>query len=151
MPPCCVNTCCDARLDYPKLKCYASRCRGYGSSRYPGRHSHRSSKSIGCGSNGAYVEGAQCSLEYVEPSPDPRLARKDDGNLCPLVVMSVLLDTQYLDSPPPHAVAFLQHHLGLVKVNQILPWHMEYTKRRRTVKNHRHKTDHPAAASGSLR
>jgi hypothetical protein len=28
-------------------------------------------KDIGCGSNGAYVEGAQCSLEHVEPSTDP--------------------------------------------------------------------------------
>ena len=31
----------------------------------------------------------------------PRLDRKDDCYLCPVVVMSIVSDTQYLHSPPP--------------------------------------------------
>jgi len=74
LPPCCVHTCCDARPFYP-LKCDASWGRGYMVCLdIPADVVAEVAKDVGCGSNGALksnVKGAQSSLEYVEPGPDP--------------------------------------------------------------------------------
>ncbi len=63
----------------------------------------------------------------------PRLDCKNDGNLHPMVIVSFLTDTQYLQSPPPHAVAFLQSYHKLVNANQLPLGHLVHTKQKRTI------------------
>ena len=93
---------------------------------------------IGGGTNVAYTpDPASRTLNTPSnmwrQSRIPRLDCKDDSDLCPVVVMPVLSDTQYLYSPPPCAVALLQRHPKLVNVNQHSLRHLECTKRKRKV------------------
>ncbi len=79
-------------------------------------------KDIGGCSNGTYTSNPLSRVldtisNMWSQAWIPRLDRKDASNLCTMVVVSVFLDTQYLHSPPPHAVAFLQHSPKLFKFN----------------------------------
>ena len=108
-------------------------------------------KDIGRASNGTYtlnpmLRALHTPLNIWSLALIPWLDRKDDGNLCPVVVVSILFYTQYLHNSPPYAVTFLQCYPKLVTVNQYPSGHLEYTKRRRTVpKNPRDKTEHVVA------
>ena len=49
----------------------------------------------------------------------PRLNCEDHGNFRPVVVVSILMDTQHLHSPPTRAITFFQRDTKLIKINQL--------------------------------
>jgi hypothetical protein len=66
----------------------------------------KSQKKFGLGSNGAYAPNTMlwvldAPLNIWSQGWIPRLDCEDDGNLCPVAVVSVLTNMQYLQSPPP--------------------------------------------------
>ena len=81
-------------------------------------------KYIGRGSSGTYTADPT-SRAINTPSNMrweswiPRLNCKDHGNFRPVVVVSVLTDTQHLHSPPTRAVTFFQRDTKLVEINQL--------------------------------
>ncbi len=63
----------------------------------------------------------------------PWLDRKDDSDLCAVVIVSILSDMMYLYGPPPHAIAFFKSHTKLVNVNELPSGHLKNAKRKRAV------------------
>ena len=81
-------------------------------------------KYIGRGSSGTYTADPT-SRAINTPSNMwweswiPWLNCEDHGNFRPVVVVSVLTDTQHLHSPPTRAVTFFQRDTKLVEINHL--------------------------------
>ena len=81
----------------------------------------------------------------------PRLDRKDDCYLCPVVVMSIVSDTQYLHSPPP--CGCISPVIPQTCQSQVasIGAPLIHQEEEDNSKIPRHETQRPAAVSGILR
>ena len=114
-------------------------------------------KYIGRDSSGTYT--ADPTLRAPDaPSNMPsqvwisRLDCEDHGYFCPVVVMSILLDMQYLHSPPsPCDYIFPKIHQTRRNQSAYIGAPLIPQEEEDNSKNPRHETQRPAAVSGILR